>query len=131
MSQFVVLGMHNNRKLPTEYKKDMEANRVAQLHLESLKKWKMLDFVESLVKVDSAEQLFTAIATASPAAELSEQEAEFCRVIKLTMMDFSSVGASKSNHNYNNNHERSFWVEQAIPMFKYLGRITGLVKFGW
>jgi hypothetical protein len=131
MSQFVVLGMHNNRKLPEEYKEAMEANRVAQLNLESLQKWKMLEFVESLVKVDSAEQLFAAIGTASPVTGLSEQEAEFCRVIKLTMMDFSSVGASKSTHNYNNNHEQSFWVEQAVPMFKYLGRITGLVKFGW
>lgn len=96
MSQFVVLGIHNNIKLPKEFKDEMEANRVAQLDFESLQKWKMLDFVESLVKKGNAEQLFTAIATTSPATGLSEKVAEFYRAIKLTMMDFSSVGAPKS-----------------------------------
>jgi hypothetical protein len=67
--------MHNNRKLPKKYKEDIEANRIAQLNLESLQKWKMLEFVKSLVKMDSAEQLFTAIATTSPATEFTAKEA--------------------------------------------------------
>ncbi|KAG2175230.1 hypothetical protein INT44_007718 [Umbelopsis vinacea] len=32
---------------------------------------------------------------------------------------------------YIHNHERTFWIEYAISMFRYLGSITNLISFKW
>jgi hypothetical protein len=130
LSEFVILAMRNNRNVPSEWRDEIEANRLAQVNLTSLQKWKMVEFVQSLVQLDNAQQLFATVLSA-PIYELSEEEAELYSVIKLTMIDFSSMAAPKANPNFGHNHERSFWVEQAIPMFKYLDRLTGLAKFRW
>ena len=50
------------------------------------------------------------------------------RFIVLTMTDFWGMA---SRNDFEKNHERSFWVESVVPIFKYMAATNNLIVFSW
>ncbi|KAG2227189.1 hypothetical protein INT45_008433 [Circinella minor] len=50
------------------------------------------------------------------------------RFIALSMTDFWGMS---SRNNFEKKHERSFWVESVVPIFKYMAVTNNLIVFSW
>ncbi|KAI7848571.1 hypothetical protein BDC45DRAFT_540859 [Circinella umbellata] len=50
------------------------------------------------------------------------------RFITLTIMDFWGMS---SRNNFEKKHERSFWMESVVPIFKYMSVMNNLIVFSW
>ena len=53
---------------------------------------------------------------------------DLVRVISLTLTDFWGMASRKD---FEKKHERSFWVETIVPMFKYLATTSNLLVLSW
>ncbi|KAI9281445.1 hypothetical protein BC943DRAFT_329921 [Umbelopsis sp. AD052] len=63
--------------------------------------------------------------------DLSTYDGQFLASMRATLFDFCSMSSTNSSFKYSDNHERTFWIESIVPIFKFFGRITDLVTFKW
>ena len=62
---------------------------------------------------------------------VSDYNSQFLMVMQATLVDFCGMNLFKQKSVYDLNHERTFWIESIIPMFKKFAGITTLVHFEW
>jgi hypothetical protein len=115
-----------------DVQQEVQLNRDANRRLESLSKIPNVHaFLKQLmITTDSATFLKFIWNQNLPLCTTGLQN-QFLMVVQLTLTDYYGMIALDPNQPYNHNHERTFWVERVIPMFKYFSKMTGLVSFKW
>ena len=63
--------------------------------------------------------------------DITTKQSQFMMAVKATLIDFCFMYAKQPAQPYPHNHERTFWVEHVVPIFKYFASLTSLVSFKW
>jgi hypothetical protein len=132
ISKVAIVGMHGKILKAEDVQQQVQLNRDANRNLESLSKMPVVQrFLKNLVVINDPANFLKSIWDHNLPPDTTRLQQQFLMTAKLTLTDFYAMVALKPNQPYNHNHERTFWVERVIPIFKYLSKMTGLVSFKW
>lgn len=127
-----VVGMHEILLQAEDVQQEIQLNRDANRRLESLSKMPdVLAFSKQVVINTDPAIFLKSIWNHNLPPCTTGLHNQFLTVVQLTLTDFYGRIALHPNQMYNHNHERTFWVESVIPMFKYFSKMTGLISFNW
>jgi len=124
--------MHGKLLQAEDVQQEVQLNRDANRRLESLSKLPDVHaFLKQLVITTDPAIFLKSIWSHNLPPCTTGLQNQFLMVVQLTLTDYYGMIALDPNQPYNHNHERTFWVERVIPMFKYFSKMTGLVSFKW
>jgi hypothetical protein len=133
ISKIVVVGMNGNTEGAEEVEKEVLANRIANREFGSLNHVSpdILPFLRNILAKNSKADFLHSLCLHDQAHDLLDDASKLMLVIKTTLTGFYAMVAYATTSPYDHNHERTFWVDRVVPMFKYFSKITGLVEFKW
>jgi hypothetical protein len=124
--------MHGKLMHAEDVQQEVRLNRDANRRLESLSRIPDVHaFLTQLVMKPDPATFLKSIWNQNVTPCTTGLQNQFLMVVQLTLTDYYGMIALDPNQPYNHNHERTFWVERVIPMFKYFSKMTGLVSFKW
>lgn len=124
--------MHGKSLQDEDVQQEVHLNRDANRLLESLsKKPDVYAYLQQLVITTDPTTFMKSIWSQDLPPCTTDLQNQFLMVVQYTLTDYHGMIGLDSNQPYNHNHERTFWVERVIPMFKYFSKKTGLVSFKW
>ena len=133
ISRVVVVDMNGNAEGSEEVEKEVLANRISNREFRSLDHVSpdILPFLRNILAKNSKADFLHSLCLHDQAHDLPDDASKLMLVIKTTLTDFYAMVAYATSSPYDHNHERTFWVDRVVPMFKYFSKITGLVEFKW
>ncbi|KAG2171880.1 hypothetical protein INT44_006109 [Umbelopsis vinacea] len=132
ISKVAIVGMHGRILKAEDVQQEVQLNRDANRRLESLSSSPLVHgLLKQLVAITDPAEFLKSIWDHSLPPNTTELQQQLLMTAKLTLTDFYAMVALHPNRPYEHNHERTFWVERVVPMFKYLSKITGLISFKW
>ncbi|KAI8575786.1 hypothetical protein K450DRAFT_202597 [Umbelopsis ramanniana AG] len=87
--------------------------------------------IEFLNRVLEAKTPSEAHARCAENIDSSTYHGQFLAIMQATLQDFCAVRRNQPSFKYTDNHERTFWINSVIPMFRYFGFLTDLASFKW
>lgn len=90
-----------------------------------------MEFLSKILDMNTPSDALSNLYSAIPKTDLATHHGQFIAIMQATLADFCSMTLTNQTFTYIHNHERTYWAECIIPMFKYFSRITKLVQFKW